>query len=123
MKRILVTIAFATSITLLLPSSAYADESSVVVKEWKSYVDPLAPLAEHAAALAPGEHDEQWRQNLYGFLFSQSAVTCVGRLYADPKYPNFAPMINQIFNQGFPNPDDSYYHAGHHRLTDKKGEE
>ena len=70
MKRTLVTIAFAASITLLLPSSAYADESSVVAKEWKSYVDPLAPLAEHAAALAPGEHDEQWRQNLDGFLFS-----------------------------------------------------
>ena len=95
----------------------------MVAKEWKSYVDPLASLAEHAAALAPGEHDEQWRQNLDGFLFSQIAVAYVGRLYADPKYPNFAPMISQIFNQGFPNPDDSYYHAGRHRSTDKKGKE
>jgi hypothetical protein len=30
-------------------------------------------------------------------------------MHNDPKYPDLSPMYNQIFNQGFPNPDDSYY--------------
>jgi hypothetical protein len=82
---------------------------SLVSEEWRRYIEQLTPLGERAAALAPGSHDAQWRHELYGFLFSQIAVAYVGRLHNDPKYPDFAPMYNQIFNQGFPNPDDSYY--------------
>lgn len=83
--------------------------SSAVSEEWRRYIETLAPLGERAAALSPGSHDAQWRHELYGFLFSQIAVAYVGRMHNDPKYPDFAPMYNQIFNQGFPNPDDSYY--------------
>jgi len=81
----------------------------VISTEWRRYTDRLANLGELAAGLAPGPHGPQWRQELYGFLFSQIAVAYVGRLHNDPKYPDFAPMYNQAFNQGFPNPDDSYY--------------
>ena len=59
--------------------------------------------------MAPGEHDAQWRADLHEFLFSQIAAAYAGRSYNDPRYPDFAPMFNQLFNQGFPNPDDSYY--------------
>jgi hypothetical protein len=69
----------------------------------------LAPLGERAAKLSPGPHDEQWRKELYKFLYSQIAVAYVGRLHGDPKYPDFSSMYNEIFNQGFPNPDDTYY--------------
>jgi len=82
---------------------------STVSAEWRRYIEQLAPLGERAAALAPGSHDAQWRHELYEFLFSQIAVAYVGRMHNDPKYPDLAPMYNQIFNQGFPNPDDSYY--------------
>ena len=72
---------------------------SLVSEEWRRYIEQLTPLGERAAALAPGSHDAQWRHELYGFLFSQIAVAYVGRLHNDPKYPDFAPMYNQIFNQ------------------------
>jgi hypothetical protein len=86
-----------------------ANSVVAVSQEWRRYIEQLSPLAEQAAALAPGSHDEQWRHELYDFLFSQIAAAYVGRLHNDPKYPDFAPMYNQVFNQGFPNPDDSYY--------------
>lgn len=89
--------------------TAEVDFAPVVEKEWRAYIEQLLPIAGQAAALGHGARDAQWRHELYEFLFSQIAVAYVGRLYNSPKYPDFAPMYNQIFNQGFPNPDDSYY--------------
>ena len=91
------------------PTNTDNQETSIVSKEWRSYIEKLLPIGEQAAALSPGPHDAQWRQELYEFLYSQMAVAYMGRLHNDPKYPDFSPMYNQAFNQGFPNPDDSYY--------------
>jgi Protein of unknown function (DUF1214) len=113
MKRTLSHSVLVLFSSLLLMSNAHAEKSpaasSIVSKEWRSYIDKLAPIGEKAAALSPGPHDEQWRQELYQFLYSQIAVAYIGRIHNDPKYPDFSPMYNDLFAQGFPNPDDSYY--------------
>ncbi|WP_340317892.1 DUF1214 domain-containing protein [Rhizorhabdus argentea] len=77
---------------------------------WRGYIDQLAPLAEKIAALSSRPHDEQWKADLYQFLYSQISV---GYLFmiSDPQYPEFIPYYNHIFGQGFPNPDDTLSQA------------
>jgi len=105
-------IIYKTSITLLFVfifTNTHAEEYSVSAKEWRSYVEPLLPLGENMVNLLDDPQDSQLRQDVYAFLFSQIAAGYAGRVYNSPEYPDFAPMYNLLFNQGFPNPDDSYY--------------
>jgi hypothetical protein len=106
MKR---SIAITASILLLGLSNAFADDSATAAQEWRAYVEPLAPIGGRMAALMSNPDDPQLRQELYRFMVSQLAAAYMGLVYGDPQYPDFLPMFNQAFNEGFPNPDDSYY--------------
>jgi hypothetical protein len=83
--------------------------SADAAREWRDYVEPLLPIGEKMLAKMRDPNDPQLRQELYKFLYSQIAAAYVGLVYASPEYPDFWPMFNEVFNQGFPNPDDAYY--------------
>ena len=78
-------------------------------KEWRALIEPLAPIGGRMGAMLRGVEDPQLRQELYKFMYSQIGAAYFGLLYASPEHPDFWPMFNEAFNEGFPNPDDSYY--------------
>jgi hypothetical protein len=93
---------------------------------WPSYVDVLAPYVQHVPGLPSGLQDPLLRQELYQWLYAQAAQGIFGLVYQDPEYPDFWPVYNQVFNFGFPNPDDAYYMAvvngdGVYRLSGYRG--
>jgi hypothetical protein len=101
------------------PSDQYAEE-------WRSLVEPLEPITGHLLNLLSNKHDPLVRHELYQFLFSQVAVAYLGRLYNNPDYPDFVPMYSSIFNQGFPNPDDTIAITpirgeGHYKISGVRG--
>lgn len=94
--------------------------------EWRAYIDRLSPLAEQVAALSNGPRNDQWRKELYQFLYSQISV---GYLFmvSDPKYPEFMSYYNHVYGQGFPNPDDTLNQAiieesGVYRISGFRGD-
>ena len=103
--------AFTLSAALLLTSSAYAEEPSVVSKEWHSYVEPMMPIGERMAALMPDQEDPRMRLDLYRMIFMGISTAFVGESLGDPQHPTFWPIWNPVFNWFAPNPDDSYSEA------------
>ena len=95
---------------MLVQSSAFAKDKSVVAKEWREYTDTLAPLGDHLAAQVPDVNDEQLRREFYSLMFAEIAAGYLGLLQADPVHPDFRPLLTQAYhNVGVPNPDNVYY--------------
>lgn len=86
-----------------------ADGATTADREWRAHVEPLAPIGGRMAALMRDPNDPQLRQELYKFLYSQIGAAYFGLVFASPEHPDFWPMFNEAFNEGFPNPDDAYY--------------
>ena len=94
--------------------------------EWPAFVEPLLSVGSRLTALLDDPHDAWLRQELYQFIFSQIAAGYIGLLHASAEHPDFWPSHHQVFNQGFPNPDDVYYMtpvdgAGLYRVSGFRG--
>lgn len=88
-----------------------AQGSPAASAPWPAYTDVLAKYVEKLPGLPSNLEEPLLRQEVYRWLFSQAAQGYFGLIYQDPEYPDFWPVYNQVFNFGFPNPDDAYYMA------------
>ncbi len=89
-----------------------AKDRAVIGKEWRAYVDALAPVADRIAGLLSDPDDAQLRQEMYSLMFSEIAAANIALLHTDPKHPDWWPLLTQSFNNiGVPNPDNVYYAA------------
>ena len=88
---------------------ALAGAATWAAREWPPFIEPLLAVGPRLEAWLDDPRDAQVRQELYQFIFSQISAGYIGLLHASPEHPDFWPSHNQVFNQGFPNPDDVYY--------------
>jgi hypothetical protein len=109
MKKIAVRASLLALLVACAPALAVDDVSATVSKEWRSYVDPLAPIAERLAGTLRHPQDAQNRRELYRNLFSQMAAGYFALLYADPQYPDFWPYFSEAMPALAPNTDNDYY--------------
>lgn len=79
--------------------------------EWRAYTDALAPVGARMVAKLSDPADADSRHGLYRFLFSQLSLAYANLVYQDPHQPDWIPYFNGLWNQAFPNPDDTYYVA------------
>ena len=94
----------------LLPlSNAMAADNSVAAREWKTYVDLIAPLGEQTAALIADPQDPQLRQEMYSLLFAGMGLGYTGLFMGDAEHPDLWPVFDKAYNIGVPDPDDVYY--------------
>jgi len=103
------TIVIAVSSLLLACLNAFAGNPAAGSKEWRAYVEPLAPVGERLTGLLSDPRDPQLRQEMYTHLYSVLAQGYFGLVHADAEYPAFWPFLNAAFNTLGPNPDDIYY--------------
>lgn len=75
-------------------------------RDWRALMEPLIEAGGQVSSLLAATDDDS-RTELHALLFSQIAAGYVGRVYNDQDYPEFVPLYSGIFNQGFPNPDDT----------------
>ncbi len=100
---------------LLNSATAFADVSpdtaATIDREWRSYVEPLLPLAGKATSLMSNPDDPQQRQELYQQLFKTLSMAYMAYFVGDAAHPDFWPLFNQAYSIGSANPDDTYYVA------------
>jgi len=71
----------ALSLCLLWPFATLAEDASTVAdREWRAYLEPLAPIGARMAEMMPNPGDPQLRHELYRFLYSQMAAAYIGLL-------------------------------------------
>ena len=113
MKRLTILTPFTLLASLLIFSNAFADENAertaVAAQEWRSYVEPMLTMGEHAVSQMPDAQDPLQRQEVYRQLFSGLSAGYLALLHADPDHPDFWPIFNMAYNYFAPNPDDAYY--------------
>jgi Protein of unknown function (DUF1214) len=80
-------------------------------REWRAYSDALAPIGERMVARLHDPDDAEARFGLYRFLHTQLSLAYANLVYQDPRQPDWIPYFNGMWNQAFPNPDDTYYMA------------
>jgi hypothetical protein len=100
------------STALLVSPFGHAEEpvgSATAAQEWRSYIEPMLTMGEHAVPLMADSSDPQLRQELYRQLFSGFSAGYMALMHADPEHPDFWPIFNMAYNYFAPNPDDSYY--------------
>lgn len=104
-----------------------AEHLDLVRREWAAFVDSLAPIGERMAGFLTDPADPQARQELYRCLIAEVATGYLGRVYADPRHPDFWPLTTMpAFNCYLNNPDDMYYLAavdddGVYRISGYRG--
>lgn len=96
---------------LAVPGAASYGETpeEMVSREWKSYIEPLEPIAGRLAGYIPDPGDSRLRHEYYRNLVSQISMGYFALLWADPEHPDFWPFFSQPFNALAPNPDNNYY--------------
>jgi Protein of unknown function (DUF1214) len=124
-RSVLASVAAAVVFSLPV-AAADAEQADTIREPWPVYTDVLAPRIAKVPGVPGGLQDEQLKQELYKFVYMQTAQVYFQLLYQDPEYPDFWPVYNQAFNFGFPNPDDSYYMAvvdgdGTYRISGTRG--
>ena len=74
MIRKLIQLLFVV-LGVLVQSNAYAKDKSIVAREWREYMETLAPLGDHLAAQVPDANDDQLRREFYSLMFAEIVAT------------------------------------------------
>jgi len=103
-----------------------ATEDRHTAEAWRAFTEALPPIGDRLLAEMPDSDDPQLRAEFQRFMTAQLSAYYIGRLYADPNYPDFWPFVQQAFNTFAPNPDAIYYIApidgrGVHRVSGVRG--
>lgn len=94
--------------------------------DWQGYTDILAQ-AEKLLAKAPKAQTPEGQQQFYRLLFSALA-SGYHSAFADPRYPDFVPVVSNILNSIGANPDFIYGYTqldgeGCYRIAGQRGDE
>jgi hypothetical protein len=112
MSRFLSQSLLMLLLATLHSSSTAAEDGSVIDREWRAYLDSLAPIGQRISGLLSDPGDPQLRQEMYRMMFSEIAAANIALLHNNAKHPDWWPMLNlALSNFAVPNPDNVYYGA------------
>lgn len=106
--------------------AAETQPSDALRAAWQSQLETLESVVNGVVDYVPEGIEPQSREELFKFLHSSIAMAYFGVMHADSEYPDFWPALNQVFNLGWPNPDDAYYYVpidddGVYRISGTRG--
>lgn len=89
-------------------SSSPRNDQSIVSEEWRTYIEPLIPIAERLSSHLDDRNDPQQRHQLYEYILSQMSAAYIGLFYADAKHPTWWPVFSPVNDILWPTPDTTY---------------
>lgn len=120
-------LCLGTTALAIAGSGAWAQEAAPAkATTWERLTDSLRPLGARILTKAPGPRTEQTEEEIYLMMASALAQGVVNGVYANPDYPLFVPLHNDVFNHAGPVPDYMYWRApvdggGRYRLSGYRG--